>query len=192
MLRKLLLPAACTLLLGGCVTGYGYGGRGYYGYDGYAYGQPATRYYGNAGYGYGYYPYSRYGYHYGPSIYYGGYYGGYPYYGYPYYPYYPRHRHDRDDDDRDHGRNDRRPPWRELDGGLRELHGSRPLGVPGRTRIARPDQAPPTTARPAIRPPQPAVRPPARTELRTSDRPRPAAPQMRNRQERDSRRDREP
>ena len=110
MIRKLLIPAACALLMGGCAT-YGYSDGGYY------YGQPGVRYYGGASYGdypYGYGYYDRYGSPYG----YGGY--GYPYYGYGYYgyPYYytrrpPRdHGHHHDDDDDDHGKPGGKPPWR--------------------------------------------------------------------------------
>ncbi len=123
MFRKLVLPAACAVLLGGCVS-YGYSDGGYY------YGQPSVRYYGGASYGYPYssYPYSRYyggrygsgyGYPYG-GYGYGGY-GGYGYgygggYGYPYYPYYPRprppHDHDDDDDGNNGNNGNGKPPWR--------------------------------------------------------------------------------
>lgn len=154
MIRKLLLPAACVLLLGGCMTGYGYSDRG-----GYYYGRPSVNVYGGVGYGSGY-PYSRHGY--GRYAYpYGGYYGsyGYPYYsyGYPYYPYYPHYpRHDRGDGhDRDH---DRKPPWRDWAGG-----GS--------------DDRPPQVTRP-----EPRVVPRS-TRLRDLDRPaaRPSAPDRANR-----------
>ena len=98
MIRKLLVPLAATLLLGGCVTGYGYraGAGDYY------YGQPSTqyRYYGSYPYyggvggypyygGYGSYGYPyRYGYGYPTRPYY--YRPGYPYHGHPYRPHYPR------------------------------------------------------------------------------------------------------
>lgn len=137
MIRKLLLPAMCAALLGGCVTaGYGYSDG--YNDGGYYYGRPSTRYYGGASYGYGYpygsyygggygYPYGSYyggGYGYPYRYGYGGYYGGYPYY------YDPRghyhgdgHDHgdgdgDHDDDDDHDGGNDNdgdnggKPPWR--------------------------------------------------------------------------------
>lgn len=203
MLRKLLIPAACALLLGGCVTGYGYGDGGYRG--GYYYGQPSVRYYGGVGYGsgYGYYPYSRYGYSYGypyGTRYYGGYYGGYPYYGYPYYPYYPRRHHDddHDDDDRHDDRdNDRKPPWRDW---ANRIHrdGSRPLSVPSRPQVARPGRTPSVSGPVAPRPvapnpvaPRPAIRPSERAERREAFRAR-AMPQPRNRSERDARREQEP
>lgn len=192
MFRKLLLPAACLLLLGGCVTGYGYGDGGYRG--GYYYGQPSVRYYGGVGYGsgYGYYPYGRYGYGYGypygSSIYYGHYYGGYPYYRYPYYPY-PRHHrgdghHDGDRDDHDGGRHDRKPPWRDWanrDYGPRQE--APQLRTFPRTNVATPN--------PVTLPSRPAYRPTERAERRETFRAR-AAAQPRNRSERDFRREEEP
>jgi hypothetical protein len=169
MVRKFLLPALVTGLLGGCVTaGYDYR----YGPGDYYYGQPSTeyRYYG-APYGYhpygGIYGYSRYGYPYG----YGGYYPyNHNYYGYPYrYPYYyynrPKHPRPPVVEDpnpppqppRDgHKRNDYRvPPWRDLR--------TRPAVVENgvaQPRIAIP--SPPFTAPPA----------PPRIEPRRDDGPR--------------------
>lgn len=85
MIRKLLLPALATALLGACATGYDYRG----GNEGdYYYGQPSVDYYGGYYGGYGYPGWSGmmgFGYGYGG---YGGYGYGYPYYGYGY-PYYP-------------------------------------------------------------------------------------------------------
>ena len=134
MIRKLLLPALLTGLLGGCVTDYAYR----YGGDGgdYYYGQPGVdyHYYDD---GYGYYPYSYYPYSYYP---YGGHYPyyryGYPYpyygnYGYPYnHPDYYYHHHrppvvnpGPGTDPGNHGPRDaarrddfRRPPRHSLDG----------------------------------------------------------------------------
>jgi hypothetical protein len=173
MIRKLLLPAVCAALLGGCVTaGYGYSDG--YNDGGYYYGRPSARYYGGASYGYGY-PYSsyyggRYGYPYGYG--YGGYYGGYPYY------YYPRghyhgdgHNHghdDHDDDDDHHGGNDDgdgdnnggKPPWRRWadDGGdmLRRRQENQP-GAIGRLPTPSPRQGVVQRPTPRITTPPPTV-----------------------------------
>jgi len=191
MLRKFLLAATCALLLGGCVTGYGYGDR-YRG--GYSYGQPSVRYYGGVGYGsgYGYSPYSRYGYSYGypygSSIYYGGYYGGYPYYGYPYYPYYPRRPNHGDGHDHDDHDDDRKPPWRDS---ANRIHrdGSRPLSVPSHPRVTSRPTRTPSVGGPVA--PRPVTRPTERAERRETFRAR-AAAEPRNRSERDLRREQEP
>lgn len=217
MIRKLLLPAMCAALLGGCVTaGYGYSDG--YNDGGYYYGRPAARYYGGASYGYGY-PYSRYyggayGYPYGYG--YGGYYGGYPYY------YYPRghyhgdgHNHghgDHDDDDDHHGGNDNdnddgdsdnnggKPPWRRWadDGGdmLRRRQETQP-GAVGRLATPSPRQG--VVQRPTPRiaaPPRnvtPRVDAPSRNVERRAVPQRPArAPAPRARSERELRRAQEP
>jgi len=132
-LRQLLVPAIAAAALAGCVTDYAYrGGEG----GGYYYGQPSTEYryypsYGGypypyrSGYGPGYPGYYGYGYPYG----YGGY-GGYsPYSYYPYYrPVYRRPPvHRPGDGGRSH--NDRRPPWRNIDGLRPRPTG--PTGGPG-------------------------------------------------------------
>ncbi|WP_242163945.1 hypothetical protein [Lysobacter sp. M15] len=213
MIRKLLLPAMCAALLGGCVTaGYGYSDG--YNDGGYYYGRPAARYYGGASYGYGY-PYSRY---------YGGAYGypyGYGYGGYPYY-YYPRghyhgdgHNHghgDHDDDDDHHGGNDNdndngdgdnnggKPPWRRWadDGGdmLRRRQETQP-GAVGRLATPSPRQG--VIQRPTPRiaaPPRnvtPRVDAPSRNVERRAVPQRPArAPAPRARSERELRRAQEP
>lgn len=213
MIRKLLLPAMCAALLGGCVTaGYGYSDG--YNDGGYYYGRPAARYYGGASYGYGY-PYSSYyggayGYPYG----YGGYYGGYPYY------YFPRghyhgdgHNHghgDHDDDDDHHGGNDNdngdgddnggKPPWRRWadDGGdmLRRRKENQPDAI-GRLGTPSPRQG--VVQRPTPRiaaPPRnvtPRVDAPSRNVERRAIPQRPArAPAPRARSERELRRDQEP
>ena len=130
MIRKLLVPLAAALLLGGCVTGYGYraGAGDYY------YGQPRTeyRYYDDSFGYYGSYGFGRYA----PAYYYDRYgrlvYGGsYGYYGYPYgygsqWWYRPRPHgnghgggdHGNGHGDHDADRDDRRPPWRNFGGGL--------------------------------------------------------------------------
>ncbi len=159
MLRKILLPALAIAALAGCATDYGYrGGNGDY-----YYGQPRVeyRYYGGyGGYGYGYdgYYYDRYG----RPVYgypYGGYYGG--YYGSPYrYPYWPRRPHGGHDHDNDgdgdnvpppaqgnDDRNDRKPPWRNLD----RLARPRTDDGEDRPRI-RPQQAPFAESMPRPRP----------------------------------------
>lgn len=120
MLRNLLLSALAAATLAGCATDYAY--RGGNGGD-YYYGQPRTEYryhdpYGYSGGYYGGYYYDRYGRLVYVSPYgYGGYYGG-PYYGYPY-----RQRPHREGDHHapppaqgSGGDNDRKPPWRNLDG----------------------------------------------------------------------------
>lgn len=137
MIRKLLLPALLTGLLGGCVTGYDYRADG----GGYYYGQPGVDYrYRDyyPGY-YGYYPYGgylRYGYPY--------YYGHYPYYryGYPYgYPYH--HHHPRPPVTGTPGPtpgthdDSRRPPWRDFNHGRR-----RPPNV-ATPNIVQPSAPPP-------------------------------------------------
>ena len=201
MIRKLLLPAACALLLGGCVTGYGYSDRGYY------YGRPSVNVYGGVGYGsgYGYYPYGRYGYsRYGygyPS--YGSYYGGgygYPYYygryGYPYYPYYPRghyHGDGHDHGDRDHDHDDdrgdgkgRKPPWRDW---ARVPDDRQP--TPGTFRTPRPTVASPVPGGNVNRGIQATPRPVQRVEQPSRSSARSSAP-TRRAPERDRRRDAEP
>ena len=215
MIRKLLLPAVCAALLGGCVTsGYGYSDG--YNDGGYYYGRPSARYYGGASYGYGY-PYSsyyggRYGYPYGYG--YGGYYGGYPYY------YYPRghyhgdgHNHGHgdhdDDDDHDDGHhggdhdddgNGGKPPWRRWadDGGdmlKRRVEnqpgsiGRLPTPSPRQGVVQRPTPriaAPPRNATPRL------DAPPRNVERRAvPDRPA-RAPAPRARSERELRRGQEP
>lgn len=186
MFRKIILPAACAALLGGCAS-YGYSDGGYY------YGQPSVRYYGGASYGtpYASYPYSRYygspyGYGYGYPYGYG--YGG--YYGYPRYPYarypYPRHPHRGDGHDRDGDRDhDTRPPWRRLGDSTNPVQDS---------IRRRQTQVP-------LQRPEPAMRP--RPLMRADNQPRPAmerpaparresAPSIRNIRERDVRRGQEP
>lgn len=120
MLRNILLSALAAASLAGCVTDYGY--RGGNGGD-YYYGQPRTEYRYHDPYGY----YGSYeGYYYdsfGRPVYYMpygyGYYSG-PYYGYPYW-YRQRPRHDDGQQTppptqgNDDG-NDRKPPWRNLNG----------------------------------------------------------------------------
>ena len=139
MFRKLLLPAAALLALGGCATSYDY--RAGNGGD-YYHGQPQVEvrhvgpYVGAGAYYGGYYGfgglrpvayYDRfgrlvYGYPYG----YGGGYYGYPYYGRSYggypYAYPPRVPHPprpgdndpRPDPGQDTGHHDRKPPWRDF------------------------------------------------------------------------------
>lgn len=177
MLRKLLLPAAALLALGGCVTGYGY--RSGNGGD-YYYGQPQVEYrhvgpYGAIG---GYYGgmrpiayYDRfgrlvYGYPYGPGYYgspYYGYYGS-PYYGSPYHghphpyppgprvPYSPRpgDSHPPPDPGHDPDRNDRKPPWRDF--GRLQPRQDEPgaLAEPLRTRPLREDSASAAALRPSF------------------------------------------
>ncbi len=164
MIRKLVLPLLAVALLGGCVTDYAYrgGDRGDY-----YYGQPSTeyRYYGPYGgyspyggfapYGYGGFGYGAYGY---PYRYYG-HPHSYGFYNHPYYhPYYrPYYRRPvaiprPDGTVPQQRRDDRRPPWRNLDelrrrptadgGGRsepRELVPSAPMGEP-RERGSRMDQ----------------------------------------------------
>ena len=196
MFRKLVLPAACAVLLGGCVS-YGYSGG--YGSGGYYYGQPSVRYYGGASYGYPYssYPYSRY---YGGSRYGYGYpygYGG--YYGHPYYPYYPRHPrggHGRDDHDRDG--HDNPPPSRPrltgTEGGLLREAIRRQNQMPMRQPARGPSQVP--TLRGRLDQPRPAgvqqeMRPRMQVERRMPMERREPAP-ARNLRERDVRRGQEP
>ena len=138
MLRKLLLPAAALIALGGCATGYDYrsgnGGDYYHGQSQVEY-RHVGPYVGVGGYygGYGgYYGgmrpvayYDRfgrlvYGYPYGSG------YSAYPYYGRPYYgypyAYPPRVPHPprpgdngpAPDPGHDTGRHDRKPPWRDF------------------------------------------------------------------------------
>lgn len=140
MIRKLLLPALLTGLLGGCVTGYEYRADG----GGYYYGQPQVEYRYHdyyPGY-YGYYPYSGYYHRYAYPYYY----GHYPYYryGYPYgYPY--RHGHKprprppvtgTPDPDPGHRDDSRRPPWRDY------------------TNRRRPQVATPNQVQPLAQPPR--------------------------------------
>lgn len=168
MIRKLLLPLAALVLLGGCVsTGYSYRG----GSGDYYHGRPSVDYrYYPSYYPYGYYgPYryrhaSPWGYRY--------YYGGYPY-GYRHryvYPRYPGH-HERPRTDPTPDRS--RSPWRDLDR-LRdgnqdgtERQDSRDLrrNDPAAARPPRP--AAPRIQAPAPRPaPTPA---PARTRSGSGD-----------------------
>lgn len=193
MFRKILLPAACAALLGGCAT-YGYSDG--YGRGSYYYGQPSVRYYGGASYGY---PYSAYGY----NRYYGSPYGygyGYPYgygyggyYGYPGYPRYPHprppHRGDGHDDDRDHGQ---RPPWRRLGDG----NGVVPDPI-RRRQVQVPTQAPPPAMRPrplmrAESQPRSAMERPAPVRREAAPVRRESASPARNMRERDGRRGQEP
>lgn len=190
MIRKLLLPAACAALLGGCVS-YGYSGDGYY------YGRPSVRYYDSYGYPY-YYDRYRYGYPYRYG--YGGYGGYYGYYDYPYWYYRRRNHHggghDHDgDDDNDHGGGDHdgnhgKPPWRgrwaDDSGGMlkRRVPDAPPAGrmstpAPRRPMIERP-------ASPRVTAPRPAA-----PRARPAPRPVRSGPLQRNRPERDVRRDRE-
>ncbi len=186
MIRKLLLPAACAALLGGCVS-YGYSDDGYY------YGRPSVRYYDSYGYPY-YYDRYRYGYPYR--------YGGYGYYGYPYWYYYPRrghhhgdgHDHDGDDDN-DHGHdndNDGKPPWRRRwaddSGDMLKRRVDPDAPRPG--RMATPSRPRAVVERPAPRVTAP--RPAAPRVNRPAPRPVRAMPAPRNRPERDIRREREP
>lgn len=151
MIRKLVLPALAAALLAGCVTDYAYrgGDRGDY-----YYGQPSVeyRYDGYGGYspyGYGGPGYGTYGY---PYRYYGAPYG---YYNRPYFPPYYRPYHQRppvtyprpDGRPPQHRRDDRPPPWRNLDGLRRQpsVDGT-PASVPQRQVVpARP--APPAEPR---------------------------------------------
>lgn len=188
MIRKLILPAACAALLGGCMS-YGYSDAGYGGYGGYYYGQPSVRYYGGASYGYPYssYPYSRY---YGGRYGYG--YGG--YYGYPYYPYYPRrppHDHDHDhDDDHDDDKGGNKPPWRSIadDSGdiLRRRHVVE--GGPAPPRMSTPSQRQRVENDSLRRPVSPS---PPRAQRPAPER-RMSTPAPRNMRERDVRREQEP
>jgi len=202
MIRKLLLPAACAVLLGGCVTaGYGYSDGGYY------YGRPSARYYGGATYGYGY-PYSSYyggAYGYPYSYGYGGYYGGFPYYYYPRGHYHGDGHHHGDgdhDDDDDHdgghhgdndddGDNGGKPPWRRWadDGGdmLRRRQETTQPGAVGRLPTPSPRQG-------VVQRPTPRIAaPPPRTVERRAMPERPArAPAPRARSERELRRAQEP
>lgn len=195
MFRKLVLPAACAALLGGCVS-YGYSDGGYY------YGQPSVRYYGSAGYGYGYpyssYPYSRYygsryGYGYGYPYGYG--YGG--YYRYPYYPYYPNyprrppgdhdHDGDHDDDDRD-GKG--KPPWR---GGWATGGDAQRLRDNVRRQHAMPMSTPSQREAMVQRPAPRAEMPMRPVERRAMPERRMSEPAPRNNvRERDTRREQEP
>lgn len=160
MLRNILLTALAAASLAGCATDYAYrGGNGDY-----YYGQPRTEYryydpYGASGYGFGGYYYDRFGrpvyaYPYG----YGGYYGG-PYYGYPYW-YRPRPHHDGDhrppvQDGNDDG-NDRKPPWRNLNGLV-----PRPRMDDGEVQRPRRQSAPRVQPMPQ--------RPPAMPRMRSGD-----------------------
>lgn len=151
MIRKLLLPTAAALLLGGCMTG-GYNYRS--GPGDYYYGEPSVdyRYYGSP-YGYGY-PgyYSRF---YG----YGGYYGG-RYRYYPRYYYRPRPplvispRPDDGGDDRPTPNPDPNPPARpdnDRDAPWRRIDDLRRLKQPPEPRAHR--------AMPRPRPAAPQIRP---------------------------------
>lgn len=171
MIRKLLLPALLTGLLGGCVTEYGYR-------DGYYYGQPSVEYrYHDYGYPYGYYP-GYYPYYYPYS---GNYYRYYNYnyypnyrYGYPYYPHYHHHHKPRPPVTGTPGsqpppgtrdNDDNLPPWRdytrrrrtqEVPDGLREAPGARevPRGmreVPGGLRAQTPRPSPTVIRQPPRR-----------------------------------------
>src|SRR5688500_15691577 len=162
MIRKLLLPLAAVVLLGGCVTsGYSYlqGSGDYY------YGAPSVeyRYHTPYGYGYpyGYYGYggSAYGYRYASPYRYRQYYPDpyrHYYYGYPYRQpnYYYRRPAPRPTIDRTPDR--ARSPWRDLN-----RLGRRGMGGDG-----EPTQMPsivPPTARPS---PQPHFNPEPRGESR--------------------------
>lgn len=148
MIRKLLLPAAATVLLAGCATG-GYNYRG--GSGDYYYGTPSVdyRHYGS--------PYGYYGH---PGYYRRGYYGG--FYGYPYYPYYPPYYYRPRPNPGDHGGvpvpapdrndNDRPAPWRNLDE-LRRRNESRIDPGPSVRRVVpRPAARPPVAPRPSVSP----------------------------------------
>lgn len=199
MIRKILLPAACIALLGGCAT-YGYSDG--YGRGGYYYGQPSVSYYGGASYGYPYsaypsYGYSRYygspyGYGYGVPYGYGYGYGG--YYGYPRHPYQrPPHRGDGHDRDDDHDR-DGRPPWRRLgdaNGVVPDPIRRRQVPVPVPAQGPQPVMRP----RPLMRADsqmRPAMERPAPVRREAAPVRRESAPAMRNIRERDVRRGQEP
>lgn len=148
MLRKLLLPLAAAGLLGGCVTGdYAYRG----GTGDYYYGRPQVEHrYHDGPYGY-YGPHYRYGlYGYYGNPYYSHPFYGYPYYGYPYYR--PRPpvivQPPPDDGTVREDRDDRPPPWR-------DLNGRRRIAVPDAGASMRP---PPAPARPLPARPMPPVR----------------------------------
>ena len=166
MIRKLLLPAAAAVLLGGCMTagyGYRYGGGDYYGgapvdygYDApYSYGYPSG-YYGYSTYGgYGYA--SPYGYSYGS---YGYPYYGYPYYGYPYggsYYYYRPATQPQVDPTPDRTRS----PWRDLERVRRQSVTDPAAPLPRRKIALPPVRSQPRMApTPQSRPPMPQTRTP--------------------------------
>jgi hypothetical protein len=161
MIRKLLLPTAAALLLGGCVTTAPYGYRGGDRGD-YYYGQPSVdyRYHGvYPGYGSSYYGPYRSGIYgsYGRGWY--GYPSGYGYRGQPYYrgwyghpgypPVYRQPRRDTRPDTRPDG-----GPWRSID----ELRRRRDPGSTG--VIPAPTQVEPR----AVIQPRPVVQPRERGE----------------------------
>jgi hypothetical protein len=198
MKRFLPLPALAALALSACVTGYGYSNDGYY------YGRPSASVgsygtYGSIGYGSGNW---RYGY--GAGYGYPGYSGYFdPYSGYYYDPYhgyyFPRppvviiqrppgdnhgdhdhgdDNHDDGDQDNNHGKNGRRPPWRDLN----QLGDRAPIPAyaPDAGGDTPPRSQPPVARNPGVDPPlrarMPAPTPPVPQRVRMPD--PPSAPSM--------------